>query len=269
MSEAAAKFAGDIPANYDRCLGPVLFEHYAEDLVNRVCEHMPNDILELACGTGIVSKRLFERRCPGAKLTATDLNADMISIARAKMGDHADLSFAPADALELPYSDSSFDAVACQFGVMFFPDKDQGYAEVRRVLKPGGRYHFNTWANLEDLPAMVIANDVMHRLFPDDPPGFYRVPFSYADCEAICQSLDAAGFSSVSVNEVAVDQPVVDLDAFSYGLVHGNPLIVEINERGTVSADEAVAALRSALAAEFGDIDCCIPLKAYVVSAAC
>src|SRR5690349_8292422 len=147
-------FAGSIPAIYDRYLGPLLFESYADDLATRLAALSPQTILETAAGTGIVSKAIADR-LPDARLTVTDLNPAMLEIAKTRVsGDH--VKFEAVDATSLPYRDGDFDAVACQFGVMFFPDRLAAYREVRRVLRPGGTFLFNAWCPLADNPLAKI-----------------------------------------------------------------------------------------------------------------
>ena len=135
--EKTAAFAGTIPANYERYLGPFLFEPYALDLVARLQDKKYPDILEIACGTGRVTKHLA-KSVKHDVLTATDLNPDMINIAKEIIRDNT-IKWMPADAMQLPFQDGSFDLVVIQFGIMFFPDREKGLQEAYRVLKPGGK----------------------------------------------------------------------------------------------------------------------------------
>ena len=145
MTNQAAQFVGTIPENYDRGLGPHVFVDYAADLTRRVTSTSPNRVLEMAAGSGIVTRMLRDALPASTHLLASDLNPPMLEVARKKFkaGEKAD--FQPADATALPFEDAAFDAVVCQFGVMFFPDKDKSYREVYRVLSPGGCYLFNVW----------------------------------------------------------------------------------------------------------------------------
>ncbi len=145
MSGNLADFSGNIPENYDSGMGPVIFAGYAEDMGRRVALGSPTRVLETAAGTGIVTRVLRDRLPASAQLTATDLNVGMLEIARTKFRPDEPVTFQPADATALPFGDASFDAVICQFGAMFFPDKDKSYQEAHRVLVPGGRYYFSVW----------------------------------------------------------------------------------------------------------------------------
>jgi ubiquinone/menaquinone biosynthesis C-methylase UbiE len=126
MSDRAADFTGSIPAFYDHGLGPVFFADFADDIARRAAATAPRRVLEIAAGTGIVTRRLRDMLPPEAHLAATDLNPPMLEVARGKFHPDEMVEFQPADAMALPFPDSSFDVVVCQFGVMFFPDKDKG-----------------------------------------------------------------------------------------------------------------------------------------------
>lgn len=257
-----AQFVGSIPQNYDAGLGPVLFTHAAADIAERAAALKPARVLEIAAGTGICTLALFETLPSGTKITASDLNPPMLDIARAKL-EHKDIVFAQADAMALPFGDASFDVVVCQFGVMFFPDKDQAYREVRRVLAPGGHYLFNVWDSHKHNPFGRISHEVVGRLFPSDPPQFQRLPFSYA-FEPIKDSLIDAGFSDICVTVLRFEASLPDPVSLARGAVYGSPLFDQINQRGGVNPEDVVAAMSAALSEAFPQGK--MPLQALVVS---
>ena len=179
MSDDQSAFVGSIPEHYDRNLGPIIFTDYAADIARRAAAGKPAKVLETAAGTGIVTRALRDHLPAGTRLTATDLNEPMLDVARTKFRAGEQVEFQPADAMALPFADGSFDTVVFQFGVMFFPDKDQSYREVYRVLTPGGRYLFNIWDSHRYNAAGRIVHEIASSHFPTDPPQFMRVPFSY------------------------------------------------------------------------------------------
>jgi ubiquinone/menaquinone biosynthesis C-methylase UbiE len=205
MTDDASKFVGSIPEHYDACLGPRIFNGFAEDLAGRVARSGANSVLELAAGTGIVTRKLRDSLPDSSDLVATDLNVPMLDSARKKFREGESVQFKEADAMNLPFPDASFDCVSCQFGVMFFPDKAQSYAEAFRVLKPGGQYLFNVWDSWAKNPFAQLAHEVLADVFPEKPPGFYRVPFSYRDTEEIATSLASAGFAAITHETVALE----------------------------------------------------------------
>ena len=166
MSNDAAGFIGSIPQYYDQGLGPIIFADYAADIAQRAAAGNPLRVLETAAGTGIVTRRLRDALPADAHLIATDLNPPMLDIARAKFRAGEQVAFQPADAVALPFADQSFDAVVCQFGIMFFPDKARSCAEVFRVLAPGGRYLFSVWDSHRHNPFGRIAHEVAGSFFP-------------------------------------------------------------------------------------------------------
>ena len=263
MNEQSSRFVGSIPENYDRGLGPHIFHDYADDLARRVAALAPDTVLELAAGTGIVTRRLRDALASGCELISSDLNPPMLEIARSKFTPDESVRFETIDAMHLEVDDASFDVVVCQFGVMFFPDKLRSYREVHRVLKPGGAYVLNVWDSWDANPFARIAHETVEEFFPDDPPGFYRVPFGYHDAAAIEAELREAGFSRVEMEHLPVTSRIPSANAFARGLVFGNPLLEEILTRGG-DPEAVVAALTRAIARDLGAE---MPLRALVVVA--
>src|SRR5437870_6017489 len=229
MPDGNAAFVGDIPENYDRYLGPVLFQPYAADLVARL--DSPENVLELACGTGIVTRQLRKRLTLGAKIVATDLNEAMLSYAKQKFESSETIEWKQADATDLPFADQSFDAVLCQFGVMFFPDKEQAAREAFRVLKRGGGFLFNVWDAIEESELPLIAHTIISRFFDDNPPNFYEIPFSFHDEDKIRELLSAAAFRNIQTSVIPMTAVASSAREVTRGLVHGNPVIAAIRDR--------------------------------------
>src|SRR5580704_6044773 len=187
-------FAGSIPEIYDRFLVPLIFDPYAADLAGRVALAQPRDVLETAAGTGVLTRALASRLAPSTRIVATDLNQPMLDQASQRQADGR-AEWKQADALALPFGDGGFDVVACQFGVMFFPDKVQGYKEARRMLRPGGRFLFNVWGPIEDNNFADVVTQALARVFPGDPPRFMaRTPHGHHDVGRIREDLKSAGF---------------------------------------------------------------------------
>jgi len=267
MNQRAATFVGDIPANYDAGLGPHIFEDYAADIARRAAARAPGDVLELAAGTGIVSCKLHDSLPHASNLTVTDLNEPMLEIARRKLAGAADIRAMVADAMDLPFADKSFDLIVCQFGVMFFPDKSASFRTALRVLRPGGSYLFNVWGPMAKNPFAEIAFNTTAKFFPKDPPGFYRVPFGYNDIAEITRDLSGAGFKHVGYDVLRLTKRIEDYPLFARGIVYGNPVIAEINERATSSAEEIHNAVIDALTARLGPAPAYMPLEAIVFEA--
>lgn len=267
MKDDAAGFTGSIPVHYDQGLGPVIFVDYATEMAHRVAACTPARVLETAAGSGIVTRQLRDVLPNGTHLTATDLNAPMLDVARTKFQPGEQVEFKPADAMALPFEDGSYDAVVCQFGVMFFPDKAKSYHEVYRVLAPGGRYFLSVWDSHHYNPWARIVHEVGGQFFPEDPPQFYTVPFSYHQVDAIERSLAEAGFTDIEVAVTPIEKDIVDIAAFARGTVYGNPLIDQIRVRGGVEPERIVDAILQEFRSRFCAQPSRMPIQAIMLSA--
>jgi SAM-dependent methyltransferase len=265
MSNPEARFVGTVPANYDRYLGPFLFERYADDLAARLPVREGARVLEVACGTGILSERLRQRLPESATLVATDLNEPMIDVARAKLGDAA-IEWRTADAAALPFSDASFDAVAFQFGLMFVPDKAAAFGEARRVLADGGTLLASVWYSREENPHTLAIQEALVELFPADPPGFLETPHGFHDSAVIERLAREAGFSEVTLERVAMTGTADSAESVATGFARGSPLYSEVMERGA-DMDVVVATLTAALERLGGARPFSAPLAALVLTA--
>lgn len=261
-----ARFAGSIPENYDRYLGPLLFQPYAEDLVARFGDLEQGRILEIAAGTGVVTRELVRVLPQGVQIVATDLNEAMLRVCEPKLGGRP-VELRQADAQQLPFEDESFDALVAQFGVMFLPDKRAGYREAWRVLRAGGRYVFNVWDRVEANEVTEIASDVLVRLFPHDPPGFMRrTPFGYFDEGTIRADLNSAGFRRIDIEVVAKTSRGTAEQA-AIGLCQGTPIRGEIEQRDAGRLEEVTRAVTAALVERLGAGTIENRMSALVVSA--
>lgn len=261
-------FAGSIPALYDRLLVPLIFEPYATDLAARCARLRPRDVLELAAGTGAVTRHLAATLPDGA-ITATDLNQAMLDHAAA-VGTARPVTWRQADAMNLPFDDATFDVVAAQFGVMFFPDRAAAFVEARRVLQPGGTLLFNVWDDIAENAFAAIVTDALAPLFPNDPPRFLaRLPHGYHDRAVIARDLASGGFTAPARFETIAARSHADsARTVAVAMCQGTPLRNEIVARGADRLDEATEAATAALEARFGRGAVDAPIRAIVVSVA-
>jgi ubiquinone/menaquinone biosynthesis C-methylase UbiE len=253
MSSVDTAFTGSVAQFYERYMVPLIFEPYAVDLARRVAQAAPRRVLELAAGTGVVTRQLAVMLDPSVDIVATDLNPAMIQEAE-RIGSARPVQWRQADAMQLPFENGAFDAVACQFGVMFFPDKQRAFAEARRVLRPGGLLAFNAWGAIA---ANEFAEAVTHALatvFPQDPPRFMaRTPHGYHDASRIAQDLAAAGFTSApAIDAVAFTSRAVSPRIAALAYCEGTPLRGEIEARDPGGLERATAAAEAELARRFG-----------------
>ncbi|HET9250869.1 MAG TPA: class I SAM-dependent methyltransferase [Candidatus Eisenbacteria bacterium] len=253
MVEKHAVFDGTIPQYYDTHLGPMFFEPYARDLAGRPEVKAGGSVLEVACGTGRVTRLLRERLPAGVHITATDLNDAMLDYARGRFTEAPALTWRQADAAALPFPDGSYDAVVCQFGYMFVPEKETAMREARRVLRPGGALYFNVWDRLEENDIARTSHETIASFFPENPPQFYSVPFGFHDAGRIRTMLEGAGFEGVRIETLSEESRSPSARDAALGLIRGNPVGTDIKERGTVPIETVIDAVERAIRERFGD----------------
>ncbi|RKT09780.1 methyltransferase family protein [Streptomyces sp. 1114.5] len=246
-------FEGAVPDVYERYLVPLLFRPYAEELARRLALRRPRDVIETAAGTGALTRELAAVLAQDASVTATDLSGAMLDRARA-VPLARPVRWVEADAMALPFPDGSCDAVVCQFGYMFFPDRPRAFGEALRVLRPGGVLLLSVWDDIaaNDFPAMAEA--AVGGLFPGDPPDFLsRVPYGYHDPAAIARDVADGGFTSAPRIETLAARSRADSpEDAATALCGGTPLRDEIEARGTHTLDEAIRTAAAAIATRFG-----------------
>jgi SAM-dependent methyltransferase len=261
----ASEFTGSIPATYDRCLGPVLFEPYAADLVGRVQARQDLRVLELACGTGILTRQLRHALPSSASLLATDLNEAMVSYASAAVTSPG-IEWRTADAQALPFADGSFDVVLCQFGMMFLPDKPQGFREAHRVLAADGVLLANVWHSMDANPFARAMHTRLAGLFPDDPPRFFETPYGYHDTEQLRADMAAGGWQRIHLEDVSRQSASPSAAELTTGFVRGSPLTHELRTRGA-DLDAMVTELAETLIPLGGERPFMATLAASVITA--
>jgi ubiquinone/menaquinone biosynthesis C-methylase UbiE len=261
-------FAGSIPEMYERLMVPLIFEPYARDLAARLAKIRPANVLETAAGTGVVTRALASALPAETRLTVTDLNQPMLDHAKGRQPADSRIAWKQADALALPFEDRSFDAVACQFGAMFFPDKVQGYREARRVLKPGGHFFFSVWDRIEENDFADVITQELAAVFPNDPPRFLaRTPHGYHHEKQIREEVKAAGFTNISIDAVDARSKAPSPRDPAIAYCQGTPLRSEIEARGAPGLQEATNRAADAMARKFGTGAVDGRIRALVISA--
>lgn len=266
MKAEHSSFNGDIPQYYDKYLGPFLFEPYALELVTRVITDNVKNTLEIACGTGRLTRHLRGILPENVILTAIDLNPDMLRLAQEKfVGEN--IRFMQADAQALPFEDNSFDLIACQFGFMFVPDKGKAFREAFRVLKYGGCLLFNTWDRIENNPVVNCINHVVRDFIKTNSSEFYDVPFSMYDEKEIRRLLTEAGFGNVSLEKVNIEGVGSSAADIVKGFIIGNPVHGEITKIDPEAPSRLIEMAEKEVARLYGKAPVKSKLSAWICQA--
>ena len=253
MSGIDKNFTGSIPDTYDEYLVPLIFEKYASDIATRVANTKPQTVLETAAGSGVVTRALAPLLSVDARYVVTDLNQPMLDRAIRQQPSAQSIEWQRADALSLPFEAGIFDAVCCQFGVMFFPDKQAGYREALRVLAKGGSFIFNVWDRIEENDFAHSVTKTAARFFPDDPPLFMaRTPHGHHDIAEITEDLQQAGFSRVDVHTITEQSRADNPRDPAVAYCQGTPLRNELEERDATMLAKITEAAAADIAKGFG-----------------
>jgi ubiquinone/menaquinone biosynthesis C-methylase UbiE len=269
MLESDKVFAGSIPENYDRHMVPLIFEPYAADLAQRAAYLSPSTVLEIAAGTGVVTRALAPKLSSGASYIVTDLNQPMLDYAASRQALDSRIKWRQADALSLPFDNAAFDLVCCQFGAMFFPDRISAYREAKRVLRPGGHFLFNVWDRIEENEFADDVTNALAKIFPNDPPRFLaRTPHGYHDISLIRRELEDAGFSRVAIETRAEQSRASSPRIPAVAYCQGTLLRTEIEARDAGKLEAATDFAASAIAARHGSGAVAAKIQAHIVVAA-
>lgn len=267
VTESDKLFAGSIPQLYEQYLVPLIFEPYAPDLAQRLAAHPVERVLEIAAGTGVLTRNLASVLPGAVAITATDLNQPMLDTAAA-LGTSRSVEWRQADALHLPFAGQTFDAVVCQFGIMFMPDKVKAFSEAKRVLRPGGVLLFSVWDRIEYNELADVVTDAVASLFPDDPPQFLaRTPHGYHDRAKIESDLAEGGFAGKpSIVTRAARSPARTARDPAVAYCEGTPLRNEIEERDASRLAETTDAAARAVEERFGPGPIDAKIQAHIVT---
>lgn len=271
MNDALPKDASlESPENgafhYDNFLGPLFFEPYAIEIAKRIDPSPISIALEIASGTGRVTRHIRERLAASAKLIASDISKEMLAEAKKKLNHH-DIIWQKIDAQQLPIFDNCVDLVVCCFGYMFVPDKQKAFAEAYRVLKPGGMLLITTWDKLENNAASYTSRLIAEKYLKAPLPESYNEAVSMNDETLIRQFLENAGFSKIFIEKVAQSSVCSTAKQAATGLVDGGFVFKEIRQHNPEWIGEIKINLEKELSEKFGASPMIAPMSAVISQA--
>lgn len=265
--DADQAFQGSIPALYDQILGPMIFAPFADDLASRLADLHHGRVLETAAGTGVLTRALISTLPTRVLIEATDLSQPMLDHASGQLSS-ARVTWRQADAQCLPFGDGVFDAVVCQFGVMFFPDRPRAFSEAHRLLRPGGRFLFNVWDRIEANEFADVVVRSVAAFFPGNPPAFLaRTPHGHYDTAGLAAQLRSVGFTSIATETVTLQSVAPSARSVAVGYCQGTPMRNEIEDHDPARLNEVTDVAAAAIATRFGPGPVVGQARAHVMTA--
>lgn len=258
--------ASESAMHYDEFYGPMYFEPYAIEVANRIDPSKVSVALEIAAGTGRVTRHLRKRIPASAKLIASDIDEDMLRIAKNKLSGPG-IEWQKIDAQQLPFSDNSIDLVVCCFGYMFVPDKSKAFAEAYRVLRTGGMLLFMTWDSLESNAASYTYLSEAKKYLDAPLPDSIHVATSMSDEAGIRSLVEDAGFSRISIEKVQKESVCSTAREAAVGFSHSGAVVDEIRKQEPALIDQLIVSLEKELSQKFGSSPMVAPISAVICQA--
>lgn len=210
----------DPARTYEAYQVPALLGPFANELVARAAPQPGERVLDLACGTGIVGRRLAPLVMPGGHIDALDLNPHMLDVARdVAHRENAAIVFHEGTMEALPFADETYDLVTCQQGLQFVPDRAKAVQEMRRVLRPGGRAVVSCWSAIEHNSYYVAMASIMERHLGE--PVLENI-FQLSDADALRALFVTAGFTDVRIEAVRLTARYPQPDHFVDNFITSN-----------------------------------------------
>lgn len=231
MSRDAFQLGQGAAATYEQQKVKSIFRPLAEATLAAIDISEDDVVLDVACGTGIVSRVLRERVSPRAGITGIDLNEGMIETARAVTSDTTDaFRWHVGDVTAMPFADGIFTVAVCQQGLQFFPDERAALKEIRRVLRPGGRIILTVWAGPSRF-FIALADAIGRHVSPQDATRSLA-PFTYAGLDAIPAMLRSCGFVGIRATDLTIERVIHDPKESIPLEIAGNPVGPAVSARG-------------------------------------
>jgi SAM-dependent methyltransferase len=259
------QISGSAADIYEQHMVPAIFARWAPDLVQAAGVQPAERVLDVACGTGAVTRLLAEQVGPAGNVTGLDITPGMLAAARLAAPSQR-IEWLEGSAVKMPLPDGTFDAVVCQQGLQFFPDKPAALSEMRRVLKRGGRLALSCWRSVEHTPGYLVLEQALARRV--GPEKAALPPFSLGDAGAIRGLVVGAGFREVKLRAEAKMMRFRSAEHLVRAVVGGAPAMMgALTGQGEGVLDAIIAEVTEATKHYVDDEGWATPAVSHIVTA--
>ena len=254
---------------FERYLVPAKFGPWAEDLVELAGPQPGERVLDVACGTGVVTRLVAPLVGATGKVVGQDLNAGRIAVARSLSSvPGVTIEWQESDVSALPIPDATFDLVCCQQGLQFFPDRLAALGEMSRVLVSGGRLAFSVWRSIEHQPGVLAMAKALQRRVGAEASAFRRSPFALGEAEAIDTPMTEAGFRDIVIRPTVKMIRFPSAEAFTARYISSvAPLARMVSEVDDSARTALLNDMREALQSYVDADGLAIPTESHLVTA--
>jgi len=264
----AYSLSGSAAEMYERNMVPAIFEPFARDLLEFADLKKGENILDVACGTGIVARLAWPKVVPTGRVVGLDANPGMLEVARiAARQSAADIEWVEGSVSEMPLHAGGFDVVLCQHGLQYFADKPNAAREMRRVLGDRGRLILNVWRPISFNTGHSVFADVLQRRVSEEAAATRRAPFIFSDRNQLRTLVADAGFHDVVVSLTTRVARFVSAEAMVRTMIAGTPLGAAMNSEDPKLLHTVINEVTTGLSEYVDDQGLAIPMQGWIVTA--
>jgi ubiquinone/menaquinone biosynthesis C-methylase UbiE len=261
------QLGGDAPFAYNTYIVDTFMQDYSRRLVEAAAIKTGDRVLDVACGTGVVTRLAASKSGSEGHVVGFDLNAGMLARARGSGETPATIDWREGSATEMPFADGSYDLVLCQHGLQFIPDKVAALSEMHRVLAPDGRLLISVWRSIEHCPWQAAIADAIDRNVGSEPAALVRSAFSFGDADQLRQVIASAGFHDL---EIRVELETIrhsSLDEYVPGYISATPVAAAVAGLDPEAQGKIIDDVRESLAAHIVGSGLAAPIEAHLAIA--
>ena len=261
-------YGGGAAEIYERHMVPAIFGPWAEDLLALATPKPGERVLDVACGTGVVTRLVAQRVGPTGTVVGLDLNPGMLAVARAVPPRHgAQIEWREGNVGAIPVADATFDLALCQQGLQFFPDRPAALREIRRVLAPRGRLALSVWRPMQHSSGFEALATALGRLIAPEAAAIMQGPFALGSADELRTLVTGAGFGDVVVQPAAKTLRFPSPEEFVRRYVAATPLAAVVAKANDEARAALITEVDAALKSSVDHDGLAFPIEAHLVLA--